>query len=118
MPPAPPAVGVGSNILLRRLLQSLPSAREQPNADRARCAEHSETSFEGLVDTDRADRRHAIFRQGIRVRTPASKRSGLLLTSDRYVCKAAEIQGTGSRRREVENTRLEVRASIINRDYD
>jgi hypothetical protein len=105
MPPAPPAVGVGSTILLWRLLQSLPS-------------EHSKTSFEGLVDTDRADRRHAIFRQGIRVRTPSSKRSGLLLTSDRYVCKAAEIQGTGSRRREVENTRLEVRASIINRDYD
>ena len=50
--------------------------------------------------------------------TLARKRSGLLLTSDRYVCEAAEIQGTGSRWREVEDTRLEVRASIINRDYD
>ena len=41
-----------------------------------------------------------------------------LFTSDRYVCEATEIQGPGSRWREVEDTRLEARASVINRDYD
>jgi hypothetical protein len=59
-----------------------------------------------------------MFRQVTRVGYPARKRSGLLLTLDRYLCKAAEIQGTGSRRRQIDDTRLEVRASIINRDYD
>lgn len=98
-----------SNLYPRRV-----SSRTRP----VQACKHSETSFEGLVDTDRADRRHPIFRQGTRVGYPARKQSGLLLTLDRYLCEAAEIQGTGCRRRQIDNTRLEVRASIINRDYN
>jgi hypothetical protein len=53
---------VGSTILLQRLLQSLPAAREQPSVGPCTvCRASGNSSFEGLVDADRANQRHTDF---------------------------------------------------------
>jgi hypothetical protein len=66
-----PQLALSLTILLQRVPQSLPAAREQPSAGpwTVRRA-FGTSSFEGLVATDRADRQHTIFRHGTRVRYP------------------------------------------------
>src|SRR5262245_22982496 len=69
-----PQLALSLTILLQRVPQSLPAAREQPSAGpwTVRRA-FGTSSFEGLVATDRANRQHTIVRHGIRVRLPPRK---------------------------------------------
>jgi hypothetical protein len=115
-----PQLALSLTILLQRVPQSLPAAREQPSAGPCTVRRTFGTSsFRGIgcYRLGRSAAHHLSSGHSSEI-PPARKRSGLLLTADRYVCKAAQIQGTGCCWSQIDDTRLEVRASIINRDYD
>jgi len=111
-PPAPPALGVGLDHITAFDCFGAPSA-ERSLRHAAACVPMFSTPPLRLTVSP------SLCPEISRIERP-SRESGAvyLLTSDRYLCEAAEIQGTGSRWRQIDDTRLEVRASIINRDYN